>query len=159
MIIIGIQTKKGFTKASAFKVMPFRNNMFRVQFENGYENIFYTDVETGAWIEEDLGYTQLAALVGEQINKSFHYPVHVPKILTWQYYQQDLGNKIFGYYNYKMGGCNMFEIYNSNKKYLFTLSENHKNEWQILVTNFNKMCHLNLDLLSQVTSALSMQDI
>ena len=43
------------------------HNMFKVSFKNEYENIFYTDVETGRWMEEDLGFTRLAEDVGKQI--------------------------------------------------------------------------------------------
>ena len=68
---IGINTKRGTITATVLKAMHYRNNIFRVCFENGYENIFYTNVENGKWIEEDLGYTLLAELVGTQINYYF----------------------------------------------------------------------------------------
>ena len=59
------------------------HNMFKVIFKNGYENIFFTDVETGLWVEEDMGFTQLAQDIGAQIRDFARNPIHVPKILTW----------------------------------------------------------------------------
>jgi len=41
--------------------------VYHVLFDDGYENIFFTDVETGNWIEEDLGETALAASFGTKL--------------------------------------------------------------------------------------------
>src|SRR5438045_3011528 len=40
------------------------HKMVHVIFEDGYENVFFTDIETGEWIEQDLGFTSLARAVG-----------------------------------------------------------------------------------------------
>ena len=40
------------------------HQMVHVIFEDGYENIFFTDIETGQWIEQDMGATALAKAVG-----------------------------------------------------------------------------------------------
>src|SRR6476620_4349543 len=40
------------------------HQMYFVNFPDGYQNIFFSDAETGEWIEEDLGNTQLAKEVG-----------------------------------------------------------------------------------------------
>ena len=94
-------------------------------------------MENGKWIEEDLGYTLLAELVGTQINKLLLYPVHVPKILTWQYSVLKPNYRVFGYYAYHKGNCLMFKIYNRNNKYLYTLQEIENEEWQILHSGTN----------------------
>ncbi len=158
MNTICINTKRGSITASALRVIHYRNNIFLVSFQNGYQNIFYTDVENGKWIEEDIGYTKLASLVGEQINKYLHYPVHVPKILRWQYGVLGQNSRVFGYYGYRNGNCNMFEIYNSNKKYLYTLLEIENEEWQILHNGFNTVHHINRELLEFITASLDIQD-
>ena len=155
---IGINTKRGTITATVLKAMHYRNNIFRVCFENGYENIFYTNVENGKWIEEDLGYTLLAELVGTQINKLLLYPVHVPKILTWQYSVLKPNYRVFGYYAYHKGNCLMFEIYNRNNKYLYPLQEIENEEWQILHSGTNTMHNINRELLEFITSSLSIQD-
>jgi hypothetical protein len=118
--------------------IPNRNhNMFRVLFKNEYENIFYTDVETGSWMEEDLGFTSLAREVGTQLKNFCKNPIHVPKILTWhkQYIDDQLIS--FGFFNFMKEKYKMYEIYNANKKYMYTLVDMDNEEWQILGNNSN----------------------
>lgn len=109
------------------------HQMYKVCFKNQYENIFYTDVETGRWIEEDLGFTSLADQIGKQIRTFQRNPIHVPKMLTWhnQYNSED---KLisFGFYGFLKGPHKLYEIYNSNKKYMYTLVDMDNDEWQIL---------------------------
>jgi hypothetical protein len=106
--------------------------MYKVSFKNGYENIFYTDVETGRWMEEDLGFTLLAQEVGAQIKHFMRNPIHVPKLLTW--HKQYLDGKLihFGFFNFMNGNQKFYQIYNSNKKYMYTLVDMDNDEWQIL---------------------------
>ncbi len=122
------------------------------------ENIFYADVENGQWIEEDLGYTLLAAKVGEQIIQRLNYPVHVPKILTWQQIEPGISDKKFGYYQFRQGRDTLLEIYDQNKKYLYTLAEADADEWQILLGNFNALQTVNLEFLGRITASLSLND-
>ncbi|MEO8769922.1 MAG: hypothetical protein ABI402_07550 [Ferruginibacter sp.] len=111
------------------------HNMFKVIFKNGYENIFFTDVETGLWVEEDMGFTQLAQDIGAQIRDFARNPIHVPKILTW--HKQIVNDTVlnFGFFNFMKDKYKMYEIYNANKKYLYTLVEMDNEEWQILGNN------------------------
>ena len=106
--------------------------MYKMQFDNGYENIFYTDVETGKWIEEDLGFTGLAQQIGMQIKKFNRTLIHVPKTLTWHKQYMDDGLVSFGFVSLYRGNHKMYEIYNGNKKYLYTLVEMENEEWQIM---------------------------
>ncbi|MBS1742660.1 MAG: hypothetical protein JST81_06440 [Bacteroidetes bacterium] len=109
-----------------------QHNMFRVSFKNGYENIFFTDVETGKWVEEDLGFTELALEIGEQLKEHARNPIHVPKLLTW--HRQTINDRLlhFGFFNFMKDKYKMYEIYNANKKYMYTLVDMDNEEWQIL---------------------------
>jgi len=118
--------------AMVTEIVHRHHSMFKVLFNDGYENVFYTDVESGRWIEEDLGFTHLAYLVGQQIKTFMKNPYHVPKILTW--HKQYVDHKLvsFGFFNFMKGRHKMYEIYNSNKKYMYTLVDMDNEEWQIL---------------------------
>ncbi|MEO5943036.1 MAG: hypothetical protein ABIP30_03725 [Ferruginibacter sp.] len=116
--------------------IPNRNHgMYKVTFESGYENLFFTDVETGKWIEEDLGFTQLAEQIGEEVRKFCPSLFHVPKILTWHKEYTNKKLMLFGFFNFAKGSTKMYEIYNGNKKYMYTLLETENDEWQILGSN------------------------
>lgn len=50
----------GVLTAVFIEEIPHRyHNMCRASFQNGYENIFFTDCETGKWIEETWGLRHL----------------------------------------------------------------------------------------------------
>ena len=123
----GIETFAWFSE-----IVHRHHNMYKITFKNGYENIFYTDVETGKWIEEDLGFTILAHDVGLQIKTFMKNPIHVPKLLTW--HKQFINNKLicFGFFNFMNSNQKFYQIYNANKKYMYTLVDMENNEWQIL---------------------------
>lgn len=111
------------------------HSMFKVIFKNGYENIFFTDVETGMWVEEDMGFTELAQDIGEQIKDFLKSPIHVPKLLTWHRQEIDDEMLSFGFFNFRKDKYKMYEIYNANRKYMYTLVEMDNEEWQILGNN------------------------
>lgn len=131
-----------------------KHNMFRVVFKDGYENVFFTDVETGKWIEEDMGFTTLAARVGAQIKNFTRNPVHVPKLLTW--HQQEINGKnlCFGFFNFMKDKYRMYEIYGVNKRYMYTLVEMDSEEWQILGNNSAAIKNLDEAFLEQVIQIL-----
>lgn len=106
--------------------------MCKVTLESGYSNIFFTDVESGEWVEEDLGFTFLAALVGKEIDSTNRRIVHVPKQLTWHTLFNDGKSLHFGFVSFMNGDHKMFEVYHSNKKYLFTLLQLSHEDWQVL---------------------------
>ena len=132
---IHIQHNGEMIPGNAIEVPHRQHNMYKVIFENGYENVFYTDVESGKWIEEDLGFTQLAAKIGEQIRSVLQNPYHVPKILTWHKQVNDNKVLMFGFFNYMKGHHKMYEIYDSRSKYLYTLVQMEERDWQILGNN------------------------
>lgn len=120
------------TFGSVSRISNKIHNMFRIVFKDGYENIFYTDVETGRWIEEDLGFTELASQVGNQIKRFIKSPFHVPKLLVWHKDSFENQSYNFGFFCFSKGRFKLYEIYNRNKKYMFTLVDMQNDEWQIL---------------------------
>ena len=106
-------------------------NQFKLRFKDGYENIFYTDVESGNWVEEDLGFTSLATEAGKQLRSFLRSPFHVPKILTWQKQQINGTVVCFGFFNFMNGNRKCYQIYGCNKKYMYTLVDMDNDEWQI----------------------------
>ncbi len=130
--IIYLQLDGENTFACAVEVPNRRHCMFKVTFKDSYENIFFTDVETGKWVEEDLGFTQLAQEIGIQIKSFMKAHFHVPKLLTW--HNQFINGKLFsfGFFNFMKGRNKLYEIYNPNKKYMYTLVDMDNDEWQIL---------------------------
>ncbi len=129
---IYVQLEGVETLAWATEMYNRNHNMYRVLFNNGYENIFFTDVETGQWIEDDLGFTVLAQKVGLKIKHFMNYPIHVPKLLIW--HKQLIDGKLlfFGFFNFMTGNKRFYQIYNSNKKFMYTLVDMENEEWQIL---------------------------
>ena len=146
---------EGDTIQVAVEEIPHRHhNMIRASFKNGYENIFFTDAETGEWIEEDLGFTELAAALGKMINKHLRSPYHVPKLLTW--HNQFINGRYFkfGFFPFLYGNQKLFQIYNANRKYLYTLSEMDNEEWQILGNANNLYAHIDIFFLQKIIKTL-----
>ena len=145
--------------AWASEIVHRHHSMYKVSFKDGYENIFYTDVETGKWIEEDLGFTDLAREFGNQIRTFMRNPIHVPKLLTW--HKQFIGDRLisFGFFNFMNGSQKFYQIYGFNKKYMYTLVDMDNDEWQIL-GNFppvNK--HINTSFVHKVIQILPLYTV
>jgi hypothetical protein len=136
------------------EIVHRHHNMYKVSFQSGYENIFYTDVETGKWIEEDLGFTELALEVGKQIKSFMRNPIHVPKLLTW--HKQVIDDKLvcFGFFNFLNGSQKFYQIYNANKKYMYTLVDMDNEEWQILGNSATINNHIDAAFVHQVIQIL-----
>jgi hypothetical protein len=107
-------------------------SIYRVIFSNEYENVFYKDVENGRWIEEDLGYTEMASLVGSRIKGRLEGPIHVPKLLNWHSELWNGKQVRFGFTCTLQNDQRLFEIYNSQKKYLYSLLESESEGWEIM---------------------------
>lgn len=151
-----LQFKSGGEEMSA-RFEEFYNrhhHMFKVNFENGYENIFYTDVETGEWMEEDLGFTSLAKSIGEEINTFMRQPVHVPKMLTWHRKHIDDTLFLFGFFAFKKGQHNMYEIFNQNRKYMYTLVQMDSEDWQIMGNQNFDVYKVNSEFVQNVIEIL-----
>jgi len=141
-------------KVKAGEISHQHHNMFKVCFENGYENIFFTDVETGEWIEEDIGFTSLAASFGREIQKYLRSPYHVPKLLTW-HNQYVKGRYIkFGFYHYISGSQKFYQIYNASRKYLYTLTVMENDEWLMLGNINNSHSRIDIFFLKKIIDIL-----
>lgn len=114
------------------EIGPRCQRIYSVLFSNEYQNIFYKDVESGEWIEEDLGYTELAARLGTAITNVTENSIHVPKLLIWHTESDSNTNFTFGFTSLMEHDQRQYEIYGGNKKYLFTLAESEEDNWQIL---------------------------
>jgi hypothetical protein len=154
IIYLKIDGKETFAWVTELKCRL--HNMFRVSFKNEYENIFFTDVETGKWIEEDLGFTVLAQEVGTQIIEFTKKIVHVPKLLVWHAHKNEGRNINFGFYSYLKGDQKMYEIYGSNRKYIYTLVDMNNDEWQILGNSPSLINQIDPLFIEQVINILNL---
>src|SRR4051794_34439072 len=67
------------------------HQMVHVIFEDGYENIFFADIETGGWIEQELGATSLAQAVGILVKGEQKEMTRSTMQLSW--YHENDGSK------------------------------------------------------------------
>lgn len=132
--------------------------LFRVSFSNGYENIFFKDVESGRWVEEDLGFTELAAQVGKAALPFSRQPIHVHKMLVW-HHEEYMGHFVhFGFYGYTQGSNRLYEVYHHNKKYLYTLVLNENGAWQVMDARSTKIPFLDQAFLDAVVHILPLYE-
>jgi hypothetical protein len=140
--------------AVAIKIPNSKHRMFKLVFKDLYENTFYTDVESGRWIEEDLGFTDLAALIGTQLDKMAAPSIHVHKLLTWHHEYVNGRMLHFGFFNFSKNEYRMYEIFNSNRKYMYTLMEMENEEWQILGNNHEFKTGIDLRFVEEIVKIL-----
>lgn len=152
--IINLQIDGFKCTAVISEIVHRHHKMFKISFNNGYENIFYTDVETDKWIEEDLGFTLLAKEIGNQIKKNKRYSLPDTKILTW--HKQYINDKLicFGFYSLINGKQKFYQIYKANKKYMYTLVDMENNEWQILGNSSISGGHIDKAFVSRLIEIL-----
>ena len=131
-IIISLPFDGRETMATVCESDCRHREIFKVIFSNEYENIFYRDVENGKWVEEDLGYTDLARLVGSKLIGRLAGPVHVPKLLNWHTEVWNGTPCKFGFTCTPRDEERIFEIYDHRKKYMYSLVENESDGWEIL---------------------------
>lgn len=108
------------------------HQVYHVLFDDGYENIFFTDVETGSWIEEDLGETALAGSFGTKLYLLNGKTQATGKSKTLAWCKASAGDKIicFGFYTYMEGKDTVFEVYGSNRKFMH-LYRYTGNYWEV----------------------------
>lgn len=104
--------------------------MFHAVFEDGYENIFFMDVESGGWVEQDVGFTSLAAMIGKRVERLYYFD-WVQKMITW-FEDEENGKHIhFGYHADNTAGYLVYEIFAPNRRYMFTLVKLQSHVWQL----------------------------
>lgn len=115
------------------KVKHHLHSMYHITFSNGYENIFFTDAESGNWIEQDLGFTSLANSVGTALSLFCEDVEKIRRVpITW-YHEQEGGEILhFGYHQYLVANWSVFEIFAPNKRFLFTLIKIDSTHWQLV---------------------------
>lgn len=130
------------------------HEMVHVIFEDGYENVFFSDIETGNWIEQDLGFTSLARAVGILVsNNKSEKPL--TQSLTW-YREENATKPIhFGYLKYRSGGNTFYSIFSANKRYMFTLFKN-KHLWKVLSHTNLHSWNFDLDYFQEVPFIIDM---
>lgn len=108
------------------------HSMVHAKFEDGYENIFFTDVETGKWTEQDLGFTELAERVGKTFDSQVKGKKPIYRKLKWHYSIQDKKSIHFAYSYYKIFDLPVFEIFSPSRRYLFAMVCVTKTEWKVI---------------------------
>jgi hypothetical protein len=105
------------------------HQLYHVLFEDGYENMFFTDAETGNWIEEDLGETTLAEAVGAKLGQLPGVAAKTFKPLSWC--RATIAGLVvnFAFYSYRQNESTVFEVYSGNRKFLCNLVKNKKGSW------------------------------
>ncbi len=130
--ILYLKLENDIYSATVTSIPNDHHLQYHVLFQNGYENIFFTDAETGNWIEEDLGETELARHFGERI-AFLGDDVYVPcKALSWC--RASIANMVinFGFcINRKNNGHTIFEVYGDNHKFLCNLEKNETGQWDV----------------------------
>lgn len=113
-------------------VIHRKHVMYKGTASDGYSNIFFTDVESGRWIEEDLGFTDLAVAIGAFIDQQHFRAKHFPKTLIWRRVLKNDVPILFGFAFFMHGEQRVYEIYHANKKYMYTLVQHIGEEWELL---------------------------
>ncbi len=106
--------------------------MVDVEFNNGYSNIFFVDLETGNWVEQDMGFTKLAKIVGNELKFIIESSSFAKCRMKWKKTLFDDEMYHFGYYKYPQAdGTYAYEIFANNKRYMFSLVKKKRSVWQI----------------------------
>ena len=125
------------------------HQMVHVIFEDGYENIFFTDIETGQWLEQDLGNTSLAQAVGLLVEGNQKEMMHPTIRLTWYHESNGCKPVHFGYIKYKSAGNDFYAIFAANKRYMFTLFRD-KQLWKVMSHTNLHSWNFDLDYFQEV---------
>lgn len=137
-------------------VIHNKHRMYKAIAADGYENIFFTDVETGKWIEEDLGFTAYAAVIGNYIDLQNFRTKHFPKTITWGKILKDGKPVLFGFCYFVYGEERVYEIYHANRKYMYSLVQHNGDDWELLgSTNSLDPRSIDTDFLMAVTKHFS----
>ncbi len=116
-------------EASITYVEHPKHEMFFLAFDNGYENIFFRDVESGNWIEQDLGTTSLSADVGAYLD-TLVAPADSYLTLEWLAAEFGENEFVFGFHLFELCGVPAFDIYAANKRFLLTIMKLDEETWK-----------------------------
>ena len=128
--------------------------MYHVTFPDGYQNIFFSDAETGEWIEEDLGKTQLAKEIGACLKPDGKSDKILRKLCWIREQNNDSLNFLnFGFYQFHLSQYDAFEIYGPNRRYQYTIVKISEELWQVFELTGQSSCNYNkltLELLPEI---------
>ncbi|MEO6315000.1 MAG: hypothetical protein ABIU63_08655 [Chitinophagaceae bacterium] len=127
--ILYLEIENNIHSARVIPLAHPHHQLYHVMFEDGYENMFFTDVETGNWVEEDLGETELALSLGAKLGKLEDSNFLSRKTLAWC--RASIADMIitFGFCTYTDDGVTIFEVYADNRKFLCNLVKNKDGKW------------------------------
>lgn len=130
------------------------HQMVHVIFEDGYENVFFTDIETSEWVEQDLGFTSLARAIGMLMCGNYK-ETHPAQKLTW-YHETNAAKAVdFGFMKYRSGSNTFYAIFALNKRYMFTLFKN-KHLWKVLSHTNLHSWNFDLDYFQEIPFLLDL---
>ena len=117
------------------RLIEFHSCFINGSVDRHHVYVFFTDVETGKWIEQGLGYTELAEKIGERLDELFPTEDKTTRKLEWVC--EERGNHLFnfGYCHYVLSTFEVFEIYTSDRRYLCNLLLMNTNSWLVLHLN------------------------
>ena len=124
-------TDEGYIPETITPVNHAQHQLFHVLFRNGYENMFFTDVESGRWMEEDLGDTSLASSMSTWFEPLLPVQPVVQKKLSWCRLRVAAMDLCFGFLKRVENGRVVFEVYSDNRKFLCNLRRSKKGRWVI----------------------------
>ncbi|WP_315822241.1 hypothetical protein [Paraflavitalea speifideaquila] len=88
------------------------------------------DVEYGQWVEQDMGFTVLADMIGKKIDQLYYFD-WCKKMLTWFEEPENDKHIRFGYHADHTAGYLVYEIFAPNRRYMFTLVKLQSHVWQL----------------------------
>ena len=103
--------------------------MVHIDFDGEYQNIFLRDPESGDWIEQDLGFTALAKMVGIKLDTLYYPDPDNLKELTWHTACDGKDIFRFGLCAEHSGHEEFFEVFAANRRYMFTLVKHPTGQW------------------------------
>jgi hypothetical protein len=160
--IVYLEMENDVSPVRVTAVEHLHHRLYQVVFEDGYQNMFFTDVQTGEWIEEDLGKTTLAAALGEKLLQLQEGSVSSPAIKRLSWCRASIADMVvnFGYYSYAENSRTIFEVYGVNHKFLCNLVKSKKGRWvmfgnyrEIKEYQYTNQLHVIISLLEGMADA------
>ncbi len=130
------------------------HRMYHVSFSNGYSNVFFTDVESGRWIEEDLGFTELAHHIGIQLKKYEYAAPMCYKKLEWYHGSSEGNDLTFAFICSVFGSEQIYQVYGANRKFMFNLIHKQNGEWDLLDNGSTHKTNVSIEKILAIVEIL-----
>jgi hypothetical protein len=131
MHTIFLQIRDAIQSVQITEILNPVQSMVFIEFENGYGNIFFMDCESGRWVEQDLGFTRLAEIIGNELKYIIKPGAAEDREIKWIKKSINLELFHFGYSKFISGEEQRYEIFASNKRYMFSLIKKGEDTWKI----------------------------